>query len=122
MNYLKDIILNPYSADILEKKELEILITFAADKFYNSGSPVMEDAVYDILVDFLESKYPKSKVLKDIGAKIKIKNKVKLRYWLGSMNKIKSSSNYLTKWLEKYQDNYILSDKLDGISALIWLQ
>lgn len=119
MNYLKDIILNPYSADILEKKELEILITFAADKFYNSGSPVMEDAVYDILVDFLESKYPKSKVLKDIGAKIKIKNKVKLRYWLGSMNKIKSSSNYLTKWLEKYQDNYILSDKLDGISALV---
>lgn len=116
---IKKIINDPYSADELTQNELENIIKYAADKFFNTKTPVLEDNIYDILIDFLKSKYPKSKVLKLIGAKIKSKNKVKLDYWLGSMNKIKYNSNELNKWLKTYRGNYILSDKLDGISALL---
>ena len=82
---VKDLIDN--LADAVE--ELEQIITLAADKFFNTKKPIMEDNVYDILIDFLRTKFPKSKVLKSVGTKLKSKNKVKLDYWLGSMEKIK---------------------------------
>lgn len=98
--------------------ELETVIIYAADKYYNN-TPVITDAIYDILIDFLKLKKPKSKVLKNIGAKVKGSNKVKLDYWLGSMDKIKPTSNQLIIWMKKYNPPYNLSDKLDGISALL---
>ena len=48
-----------------------------------------------MIEDFLKLKNPKSKLLKQIGAKVKSKNKVKLPYHLGSMDKIKPPSNKL---------------------------
>jgi DNA ligase (NAD+) len=103
----------------LSVSELEKVITYTADKYYNSSNPVIADALYDILIDFLKKKDPKSHVLKNIGANVKSKNKVKLDYWLGSMNKIKYPSNHLELWTKKYKSAYNLSDKLDGVSALI---
>jgi NAD-dependent DNA ligase len=100
--------------------DLEKVITYAADKYYNTNNPVVSDNIYDLLVDFLKARDPKSKVLKEIGAKVKSKNKVKLDYWLGSMDKIKpSSGNQLEIWLKKFKKPYYLSDKLDGVSALL---
>jgi len=117
---IKEIIKNPYDADNLNQEQLEEIIKIAADKFFNTDNPIMNDAIYDILIDFLKSKFPKSKVLKEIGTKVKSKDKVKLDYWLGSMDKVKpSNTKDLDKWLLKYTDDYILSDKLDGISALL---
>lgn len=102
----------------LSQKELEEVIVYAADKYYNTGTPIMDDNIYDMLFDYLKDKYPKSKVIKNIGAPIKSKNKVKLPYWLGSMDKIKPNSG-LDKWTSTYKPPYYLSDKLDGISALL---
>jgi DNA ligase (NAD+) len=102
----------------LTQKELEEIIVYSADKYYNTGKPVIEDNIYDLLFDYLKDKYPKSKVIKNIGAPIKSKNKVKLPYWLGSMDKIKPNSG-LDKWTSIYKPPYYLSDKLDGISALL---
>ena len=99
--------------------ELEEVIEYASDKYYNTSKPVISDELYDILIDFLKINSPKSKVLKNIGAKITSKNKVKLDYWLGSMDKIKPPSNQLSIWTKKYKSSYNLSDKLDGISALL---
>ena len=63
---------------------------------------------------------PTSKILKNIGAKIKSKNKVKLDYWLGSMDKIKPADiDKFNKWVTKYKSPYYFSDKLDGVSALL---
>ena len=118
-NIIKSINIDPFSAVNLTQLELETVINYAKDKFFNTDKPVMEDVIYDILVDFLKEKYTKSSVLKEVGAKLKSKDKVTLDYWLGSMDKIKPDSNELDKWLSKYKDNYILSDKLDGISALL---
>jgi DNA ligase (NAD+) len=99
--------------------ELEEIIVYTADKYYNTSKAVITDALYDILVDFLKLRNPKSKVLKNIGAKIKSKNKVKLDYWLGSMDKIKPPSNQLSIWSKKFNPPYNLSDKLDGVSSLL---
>jgi DNA ligase (NAD+) len=99
--------------------QLEEIIEYTSDKYYNTDKPVISDSIYDILIDFLRIKNPKSNVLKKIGAKINSKNKVKLDYWLGSMDKIKPPSNQLSIWTKKYKTKYNLSDKLDGISALL---
>lgn len=103
----------------LSVEDLEEVITYTADKYYNTDKPVVSDQVYDLLIDFLKERHPKSKVLKNIGAKVKGK-KVKLDYWLGSMDKIKpSNQTQFDNWVKKYKKPYILSDKLDGISALL---
>ena len=107
-----------YSISQLSDKELEIIITYAADKYYNSSKSIISDNIYDIFIDFLRVKNPKSKILKNIGSKVK-SNKVKLDYWLGSMDKIKYSTPQLSNWIEKYNPPYNISDKLDGISALV---
>ncbi len=118
---IKEVIKSPF--EIIEKlteKQLEEIILAAQDEFFNSEKPLMEDSIYDILIDYMKFKYPKNKVSKNIGSKIKDSDrKVKLDYYLGSMDKIKPPSNELEKWKSKYKSPYILTDKLDGISALI---
>jgi DNA ligase (NAD+) len=98
---------------------IEKIINYAADKYYNTGDSVISDSYYDTLIDYLRLKSPKSKVLKNIGAKVKTKNKVKLDYFLGSMDKIKPPSNKLDIFNNNYPPPYNLSDKLDGVSALL---
>jgi NAD-dependent DNA ligase len=99
--------------------DLEKVLIYASDKYYNE-EPVISDNIFDTLRDFLQLKAPKSKVLKQIGAQpSKSKDKVKLPYYLGSMDKIKPPSNKLENWKEIYSAPYVLSDKLDGVSALL---
>jgi NAD-dependent DNA ligase len=58
----------------LSVEELEKVIEFASDKYYNSDTPIINDQIYDLLIDFLKARDPKSKVLKNIGASVKSKN------------------------------------------------
>lgn len=117
---IKDIKKDPFnSVNELSPSKIEELIKHSADKYYNSGNPVLSDALYDLLIDFLKVKKPKSKVLKDVGSNVNAKNKVTLDYPLYSMDKIKPPSKELDKWLNKFPAPYYLSDKLDGISALL---
>jgi len=98
--------------------ELEKTIEYSSTKYYNS-TPVISDGIFDMLVDFLRLKKPKSKILKLIGAPVKSKDKVKLPFYLGSMDKIKPPSNKLEQWKDKYSSPYIMMDKLDGVSGLL---
>ena len=102
----------------LNVTELEKIIVYAADKYFNE-TPVVSDAIYDMMIDFLRLKNPKSKVLKNVGAPSKSKDKVELPYYLGSMDKIKPPSNKLQTWIDEYSAPYIIGDKLDGVSALL---
>ena len=97
---------------------LEETILYCNDKYHNA-EPVITDAQYDMLYDFLKLKKPKSKVLKEVGAPINSTDKVKLPYYMGSMDKIKPPSNKLEGFIKEYPSPYILTDKLDGVSALL---
>ena len=121
MDIIKKIKLNALETiSELSVKELEEIIVYVADKYYNTSISIINDATYDLLIDFLRLRDPKSKILKNIGAPIKSKNKVKLDYHLGSMDKIKpTDSGKFDSWIKNYKGPYNLSDKLDGVSALL---
>lgn len=105
--------------DKLEEPMLVKMMEHANEQYYNE-KPLMNDNQYDILKEFVEKKYPKNEVLQKIGAPIikNVKNKVTLPYFMGSMDKIKPTTNAIEKFIEKYPKDYILSVKLDGVSGL----
>ena len=105
--------------DNLSILELEKIITFASNKYYNTNKPVMSDNDFDKLILMLKLKNPDSQVLTMVGSNIKSTNKVKLDYWLGSMNKITTLDSKFLNWVNKYKQPYNISDKLDGVSALL---
>ena len=102
---------------MLSEKQLATILEEASKAYYNEIS-IMTDNEFDIVKEYMEEKYPKNKVLEQIGAPIQEKNKVKLPYNMPSMDKIKPDTDALPKWKAKYAGPYILSAKLDGISAM----
>jgi len=103
----------------LTEKQLENMMDESQKAYYNDPeNTLLSDNEYDIIKEYMEKKYPKNKVLDQIGAPIQDKNKVKLPYFMASMDKIKPDTNALQKWKDKYLGPYVLSAKLDGISGL----
>ena len=100
----------------LDENELENMIKVANDKYYNK-EPLATDNEYDIVKEYLERKFPRNQVVKEIGAKVK-KFKVTLPYEMPSMDKIKPDTNALPNWKGKYKGPYVLSCKLDGVSGM----
>lgn len=103
----------------LNKKQLETVLTYLSDEYYNEGVSHVADEEYDRLRDTLARKFGDSKLLATVGAEVTTKMKVKLPYFLGSMDKIKPDKNNLTSWVAKYSGPVCISDKLDGISGLV---
>ena len=109
--------------DLLTEKELSTLISEANEAYYCAEEtfPIMTDNEYDVLREYTLSKYPKNKAALEGHTKCAVKiekNKVKLPYEMWSMDKIKPSTDALTKWKQNYTGPYVISCKLDGISAL----
>tara|TARA_B110000285_G_scaffold70519_1_gene81151 strand:- start:1554 stop:3572 length:2019 start_codon:yes stop_codon:yes gene_type:complete len=104
---------------MLSEKKIATMLDEAQKAYYNDSENVlMTDNEFDIIKEYMEKKYPKNKILEQIGAPIQEKNKVKLPYNMPSMDKIKPDTNALAKWKAKYSGPYVLSAKLDGISAM----
>ena len=95
--------------------KIKELVIYAADKYYNTDKSVISDEIYDLLIEILKDKGIDINI---IGAFNK-NNKIKLDYWLGSLNKIKVNTTELDIWKKKYISPYMISDKLDGVSALL---
>jgi NAD-dependent DNA ligase len=85
---------------------------------YYKGTPVLTDDIFDIIVDYLQKKNPKHPVLKEIGAET-FGKKVELPYFMGSLDKVRENESALEKWKAKYSGKSVVSDKLDGNSALL---
>jgi len=106
---------------MMTEKELTNLLNKANKAYYIDDKSIMIDNLYDILREYTLEKYPKNTIAKDGHASCDIsieKNKVKLPYELWSMDKIKSESSAVQKWMQKFTGPYVISCKLDGISAL----
>lgn len=103
----------------LSETDLNDIIRYANNNYYNNDTQnvLLSDNQYDIIKGYIENKYVSNQVIKEIGAKVN-KNKVTLPYHMPSMDKIKPDTCALAKWMTKYNGPYVLSCKLDGVSAL----
>ena len=104
----------------LSEQELSSMIEVANNAYYCAQEPVLTDNEYDILREFVLSKFPDNKAATDghAGCTAVIKNKVKLPFEMWSMDKIKPDTAALGYWTSKYKGPYVLSAKLDGVSGL----
>ena len=104
--------------------QLILLDEYLRDKYHNEGIQVIPDTKYDLIKESLKIRNPDWQ--EPIGAKIQEgDNRVKLPFWLGSMDKIKQEEdtkikNWITKnkIIDEISDKYIVSSKLDGVSCL----
>ena len=118
--FIKDPI--KYSTTI-DVKKLETYMRKLSDLYYNTSKSPISDKIFDELKDALAERDPNNSFLDEIGAPIShSKDKVKLPYPMGSLDKVKPDSNEFDKWIKKYHGPYELSDKMDGISALLHKQ
>ena len=102
--------------DTLNETQVADMIRVCNDHYYNKKA-LLTDEEYDILREYVEEKYPSNKVLTEVGAPI-TKKKVKLPYFLASMDKIKPDTKKLGQWKAKYKGDVVISAKLDGASGL----
>jgi|UniRef100_A0A6C0IMV1 DNA ligase (NAD+) len=94
------------------------MIALCNNYYFNKGISLVTDELYDVLTEYSKNKYPKKKKQTSVGAKVAGKNKVKLPFMMASMNKIKPEMDALIKWKETYRGPYVITCKLDGVSAL----
>lgn len=104
-----------------EKKDLKSLVSLykkAKKAYYETGSPIMSDAEFDVLEEKIRSLAPEHDVLHQTGILGK-KADVKLKVPMASLDKFKSGSddfNLVRKRLAKYGPKYLAMEKLDGCS------
>lgn len=101
----------------LKEKDIENIIRYANNAYYNTNISLMRDNEFDIVKEYMERSFPTNQILSHIGAEV-IKNKVNLPYNMPSMDKIKPDTNALQNWKTKYTGPYLISGKLDGVSGL----
>lgn len=120
---IDDIISDPISyANSVSIKELVNLLHELSDAYYNTDTPLVSDSVFDALRDVLEQRDKNNPFLKMVGAPITKRDtlEVQLPFSMGSLDKIKPEKQNLEQWKQKYKGPYVLSDKLDGISAQVY--
>ncbi len=103
----------------LEKDGLKKVIDYLSDKYYNKNESLVSDQLFDYIKDHYEKNY-NEKI--QVGAPIASNSngKTKLPYYMGSLDKIKPSTGTFNKWIGDYPGPYVISYKLDGISAMIY--
>ena len=107
----------------LDIKLLEKLLKKAINDYYNTDKPLLTDKTFDILETILKERYPEAELFKTIGAPIvNLEDKVKLPYYLGSLDKVKPGEKVLTKWLKDNEGAVLISEKLDGLSCLLVIE
>ena len=118
---IRDLHANPYM--ILEKLSIKEIATFlkkANQAYHTKGRPILSDDIYEIVRNYLTKLAPDHPLVNmDVGAAVMAKQRVQLPVWMGSLNKIKDDPVSLERWATRNPPPYIISDKLDGISALI---
>jgi NAD-dependent DNA ligase len=110
------------SLAILSIEELTHMLTEAINNYYTSEfkeNTLLTDNEYDILREYILAKDPTNKIALEQHTQVKLDHtKVKLPYEMWSMDKIKPDTSALDKFKQTYKGPYVISAKLDGVSAL----
>lgn len=109
---------DPTYINKLDTKEIVKILKYASDIYYSTNEPIFTDKIYDKILDILYKKDPNNKYHKKIGSSLNKINKVKLPFYMPSLDKIKLDKDF-NKWINTYKGPYNISDKLDGISGLL---
>lgn len=103
---------------------LETLLTKYDDAYYNTKKPIVSDAEYDSIREQLEALHPDSPALQKVGHIVSDKQPSILPVWMGSLDKRKADSKTLPAFLTKSPSigvaSYTISEKLDGVSLLLY--
>jgi len=103
----------------MNEEEINNIINESNKLYYLNGNCILSNEEYDIVCDYTINKYPNNNICLYGHKKLKItKDKIILPYEMWSMDKFKPNSVELNNWINKYQGPYVLSYKLDGVSAL----
>ena len=103
----------------LKEKDVEEMVNLLDNYYYGKNKPLVTDEEYDVLREWAEETFPNNKNIQQGHEGIVVdKKKVKLPYFLGSMDKIKPDTKVLKNWINKFEGPYVISAKLDGMSAL----
>ena len=117
INHVEYTIASLYNKDPINfKKNMDEIIKHINNLYYNYGTSEWSDIAYDNVITILKDKYHLD-FTKNVGAPIMDDTTVTLPYFLGSMNKYKTQKE-IVNWQKKYKGPYVISAKLDGISAL----
>lgn len=102
-------------------KELEGLIRYHADLYYNQAKPEVTDAEYDALVDELRNMDADNPVLLEVGSTPSYGRKVTHSSPMGSLDK-ETESTGVVAWHAKYSSRgkkIATTPKIDGLSLRI---
>jgi len=108
----------------MEITDVAKLIHEANHAYYNTEKPLFSDAIYDVIYTILKIKDPNNPVLKEVGAGVANNDKRKetLPFYMGSLDKVKTDDEgALKKFSKNFPGPYVMSDKLDGNSALVYV-
>ena len=113
---------------IAKKIDLDVLdkiISYAKVMYFDTQSPVLEDSIYDVLIDVLSKRDPKNKNLTEVGISNSSQETVKLPYFLGSMDKVKPDTDAIEKWnakqIKKHGEQSFNYYHLMGSGITLWL-
>lgn len=82
-------------------------------EYHTLGQPSVSDEVYDA------AKKSLGLTDSDLIGSVPLRDKIKLPIFMGSLDKV-SSTREVNNFTKRIPGPYVLSDKLDGISALLW--
>lgn len=105
--------------DSVETSQLISLLELADDLYYNDEESILTDVEYDTYHQYTRSVDPTNPYFLGIGSSIR-GGKVKLPYQMGSLDQ--KYHGEVQEWVSKHNlsnEVAILSDKLDGASAMI---
>lgn len=114
---LKKIVEDPeeYARGITVERLVNILQKMS-DFYYNEARPLVDDEVYDVMVDVLKERDPNNAYLFQTGVAKTTDKDVDLPFAMPSLDKMKPGDKALIKFFKVHKGPFMFMDKLDGIS------
>lgn len=100
-------------------EELIAALKLADDQYFNDEESFLEDSEYDVVKRYAQQLDPSNEYFGRIGSVVR-GGKVNLPTPMGSLDQVYTGDT--AKWVAKYtltDDQFVVSDKLDGNSALV---
>lgn len=102
----------------MKLSEAKKLYLDAKRAYYSGGSPIMSDARFDKLEDWLQAKCPEWEELRNTGVKVGKKVEVPLPFFMPSLSKVYPED--ADRWFDSnVSDSYVYMSKLDGCSVYL---